>query len=175
MTQIRFESELPKIRTPNNGQYKFFNPELEKPGLLLPARPGDGAENRRPADVYLASWIHGRPAALDLAVTAPQRQDIVEEAGKKPLASASAYSQTKRTHLDTHNHCRSMGIEFVPLVCESTGAWSAEALSVFSQLARATAAIRGRDPGTILAETLQSLSMIARRCQARAILRRIGQ
>ncbi|CAE8640315.1 unnamed protein product [Polarella glacialis] len=57
-----------------------LHPELERPGLLLPSRPGDINQNeqaRRPADVYLPCFTGGLPAALDFAVTAPQRQETL--------------------------------------------------------------------------------------------------
>ena len=50
-----------------------LQPDKEHAGLLLPQRPKDiGAEHRRPTDIYLPS-LHGSPAALDLAITTPQR------------------------------------------------------------------------------------------------------
>ena len=52
-----------------------LRPELERPGLLLPARSEEPSSERRcPADVYLPSWLTGSPAAFDFTVVAPQRQ-----------------------------------------------------------------------------------------------------
>ena len=152
-----------------------LNPELEKPGLLLPARPEDLATGRRrPADVYLPAWIHGSPVAFDIAVTAPQRQGVLETAATTALAAATAYSATKRTHLGTDALCRASGVQFQPLVCESTGAWAPEAFTVLHQLAQATATHSGKDFASVLAELLQRLSVTVRRAQARALLRRLA-
>ena len=153
-----------------------LSPELEKSGLLLPARP-DNPEvaHRRPADVYLPAWLNGSPAALDFAVTAFQRQDIVELASREALASARQYSQAKRQYLDTEQLCNSVGLEFVPMVCESTGAWAPEAFHVTGLLAKAAASISGRDKDEVLAQSLQKLSVTVRRSQARALLRRLAQ
>jgi len=53
------------------------NPELEKSNLLLPSKPEDTTNTlRRPADVFLPTWTHGLPAALDFAITAPQRRGL---------------------------------------------------------------------------------------------------
>ena len=42
-----------------------LRPELERPGLLLPALPeAPSSERRRPADVYLPSWITGSPCSI---------------------------------------------------------------------------------------------------------------
>ena len=147
-----------------------MHPELEKGGLLAPL---EGYEQRRPADVYLPAWVHGCPAALDLAVTSPQRQSIVDLASREPLASAHQYSQTKREYFHTFDACREAGVEFIPLVCETTGAWSKEAMVVFGHMAKAAVINIGRDSTKVLQESLQVLSVAARRCQARALLRRI--
>ena len=152
-----------------------LGPELEKPNLLLPSNPDDAETNRRrPADVFLPAWLNGSPAALDFAVTAPQRQVTVEQAAKEALASAKQYSQTKREYLNTAQLCADAGVEFVPMVCESTGAWAPEALHVLGQLAQAAALQSGRDKNSVFAETLQVLSVTVRRCQARALLRRLA-
>ena len=72
----------------------------EKPGLLLPPRPSDAITRRRPANEYLPSWIHSNPAALDFAVTSPQRQDIVPEASSTPRAAAVEYVGAKEARLN---------------------------------------------------------------------------
>ena len=58
-----------------------MRPEKERTGLLLPLSPEDtqGA-GRRPADVYLPA-LAGSPAALDFAITAPQRQEALAYPG----------------------------------------------------------------------------------------------
>ncbi|CAE8636187.1 unnamed protein product [Polarella glacialis] len=100
-----------------------LHPELEKPGLLVPARPGDvDSSLRRPADVYLPSWTNGSPVALDFAATAPQRQETIAEAARCPLAAANAYSDHKRAFLGTEAACLAAGVGFQPMVVESTGA-----------------------------------------------------
>ena len=49
-----------------------LQPEKEKPGLLLPQRPGDAhLARRRPADIFIVLSYLGSPAAVDLAITAP--------------------------------------------------------------------------------------------------------
>ena len=152
-----------------------LNPELERSGLLLPASHDDvDSQRRRPADVYLPAWLNGSPAALDFAVTAPQRQATIQQASMEALFSARQYSDTKRAHLDTARLCSEVGVEFQPMVCETTGAWSPEAFFVLKQLSRTAASLTGRDEDACLAETLQNLSVTVRRCQARALLRRLA-
>jgi len=152
-----------------------LSPELEKPGLLLPAKPDDTSnDRRRPADLYLPAWLNGSPAALDFAVTAPQRQDALELASREALAAATTYSQTKRNYLQTDSLCREAGVQFQPMVCETTGAWALEAVHVLGHLARFAADATGGDSEALLARTLQQTSVAVRRMTARALLRRLS-
>ena len=90
--------------------------EVEKPGLLLPQRPDEARlAQRRPADIFLPS-LSGGPAALDLAVTAPQRQESLARAGQQALSAASQYAAVKAAHLNTSQVCAAQGVRFVPLV-----------------------------------------------------------
>ena len=148
------------------------NPELEKAGLLLPERPGDCESQRRPADIYLPAWDGGIPVALDFAVTAPQRQDILRASAAEPLAAASAYSATKRDYKDTAAVCASNGVTFQPMVVESSGAWSAEALAVLRKLANAAGIRTGKEPDVVLREFLEGASVAVRRANARAHIKR---
>ena len=151
------------------------NPELEKGDLLLPPRPDDTSSNRRrPADVYLPTWTHGLPAALDFAITAPQRQGIVDRAAANALAAATEYCSTKRSFENTQAECEAAGVTFVAMVAETTGAWAPESLAVWKQLASAVAIREGKDKDKVLTEMLQSLSVTIRRANAQAFLRRSG-
>jgi hypothetical protein len=149
-----------------------LQPEKERQGLLLPQRPEEvGAQNRRPADIFLPS-LQGTPAALDLAITAPQRQDIVAQAAGAALAAASAYAATKASHLNTAHLCGQQGVRFVPIVAESTGVWDREAGQILLQIACSAAARTGDAASTLHSELLQELSVIIRSHRARAVLRR---
>ena len=150
------------------------HPELEKPGLLPPGPDDPGTNLRRPADVYLPSWTDGSPAALDLAITSPQRQDILGQAALRCAAAAEAYEVYKREYKGTAADCRSQGISFIPMVAEPSGGWGPSAVCTLKALARAAAtrSHSGAGPSAILAEHLQQLCTAIRRASARAILRR---
>ena len=149
--------------------------EVEKPGLL-PLRPdGDGAEDggrgaghRRPADAWVAQWgLHGA-AALDLAVTSGLRTGaVLSESARSGVAAAEAYEARKRTHLQTEQHCKAEGLQFIPLVAET-------AASTWRQLAGLIAARSGDNPGVEADRLLQSLSVVLQRENARAVLRRLS-
>ena len=85
-----------------------LQPEVEKASLLLPQRPDEARlSQRRPADIFLPS-LSGGPAALDLAVTAPQRQESLAQAGQQALAAASHYAAVKSTYLQTSHTCAAL-------------------------------------------------------------------
>ena len=98
--------------------------ELEKPGLLCPrpyvgalpedgvppATPDDPTGNaRRPADVYVARWRNGIPAAFDLAVTSALRHDVLARSTSDPSYACREYEDFKRADNATDAQCRSDG------------------------------------------------------------------
>jgi hypothetical protein len=149
---------------------------LEQP-RLLPPRPDDPASPnlRRPADVYLPSWVHGSPAALDFAVISPLRLDIMAQAADGPGVAAIAYEAHKRSHLNTEAECAQQGVTFLPMVAEASGGWGPTGLKVLRQLAKSAAAKTGGDDDLSMGNLLQSLCVTIRRAKARAVLRRAGQ
>ena len=141
-----------------------LRPEREKPGLLLPQQPDDlSSARRRPADVFLPSFL-GRPTAFDFAVTAPQRLDALGPRGG--TSAAEAYTAHKRQHLDTAATCAAQNVTFLPMVIETTGAWSPEAARALAHISRAAG---GPPSGATL---LQEACVLVRTWRARAALRR---
>ena len=150
-----------------------LSPELERPGLLLPQRPGDShLGRRRPADVFVPA-LAGVPSALDLAITAPQRTDhLLARGALGSRSAASAHAGTKAAHFGTARECATQRIRFVPMVAETTGAWDPAAGAVLKSIARAVAAREGGDKAAAHAELLQELCVTIRAGRARAVLRR---
>ena len=147
--------------------------ERERAGLLLPQSPDNASSaRRRPADLYLPSF-HGRPTTFNFAVTAPQRLDVLVEAGRGGGSAASAYADVKRRHLDTTKVCEQHGVAFVPLVVETSGAWAPEASKILHQLSRAVT-LRHGGFGPLLGgpTLLEEASVLVRSWRARATLRR---
>ena len=147
--------------------------ERERAGLLLPQSPDDASSaRRRPADLYLPSF-HGRPTTFNFAVTAPQRLDVLVEAGRGGGSAASAYADVKRRHLDTTKVCEQHGVAFVPLVVETSGAWAPEASKILHQLSRAVTLRHGGFGPPLGGPTLlEEASVLVRSWRARATLRR---
>jgi cytochrome c5 len=150
------------------------NAELEKAGLLLPARPSDEQQSaRRPADIYLPRWYDGLPAALDFAVTSPNQSATVGIAAREALHAAVSYSETKRAYLNTVTQCQAQGVTFLPMVCETSGAWAPEASAVLKQLARQAASRDARPASEHYRALLQRLAVKVRTANAKAHLRRM--
>ena len=88
------------------------------------------------------------------------------------LAAASAYAASKAAYLNTAQLCSQQGVNFVPLVAESTGAWDRVAGQLLLQIACSAAARTGDDSAALHSDLLQELSVLIRSHRARAVLRR---
>ena len=121
--------------------------------------------------MYLPA-LAGSPAALDFAITAPQRQEALAIASRETGAAAADYARLKERHLDTAKSCEAQGVVFVPMVAESTGTWDKGAATVLKHLATAVAARSGDAPDAAQAALLQELSVTVRSWRGRAALRR---
>ena len=115
--------------------------------------------------MLIPSWS----AALDLAITSPQRLDAPPEAVTTPGAAAEAYERHKRAYLED---CATQGLQFRPIVGEPSGGWGPSAMCTFKAIAKAHAAGSHQDAGSILALELQHLCTAVRRANARAVLSR---
>ena len=111
------------------------------------------ANLRRPADVYLPSWIHGAPAAL---VVSQLRQVIMIQAAERASAAASAYEAHKWSCLNTDVECTQQGVTFIPMVAESSGGWAPEGLKTLRQLAKTAAANPGGNDDATMGQLLQA-------------------
>ena len=81
----------------------------------------------RPADILLPTWHQGRPAALDVHVISPLQEQTLAEAATSPGHALQVGIQRKLTsNLST---CRSVGVEFIPLVFETLGGLAEDSIS----------------------------------------------
>lgn len=85
--------------------------ELERPGSLSP-RPDWPSDIglRRSADIYIPMWSFGTLAALDLAITSPQRQSSIRGASLQAGSAAKWCEKFKRGYLDTEAQCLTQGV-----------------------------------------------------------------
>ena len=114
------------------------------------------------------STFAGSPAALDFAITAPQRQETLAQAGRHPAAAAEAYARHKEQHLQTLDACASHGVKFVVMVAECTGAWGHTAMTILKHIAFAAATQMGAEPAVCYNDFLQELGVSIRSFRAPA-------
>ena len=114
----------------------------------------------------------GLPAALDFAITATQRRESLVPAADTPLSAANSYDYRKRHHLDTEAACAAQGVQFIPLVMETTGTWSLQASKFLKQFATVVASRLCKDRDSVLQEILQGAVVAVRRVNTRAVLKR---
>ena len=87
----------------------------------------------RPADVLVADWERGRPAAWDVTVASPLTPAVLNEAGMTAGAAAAASEQRK--HIANDPKCQELGWVCVPLAVETYGNSGREAHTTFTRLA----------------------------------------
>ncbi|CAE8606430.1 unnamed protein product [Polarella glacialis] len=88
------------------------------------------------------------------------------------LIMAAHALQASAQFQGTEAACRTQGITFLPMVCETSGAWAQGAKVVLRQLAKAAAAHSGKDQAQLYQFMLQRASAKVRRANARAHLKR---
>ena len=86
----------------------------------------------RPADVLVADWERGRPAAWDVTVASPLTPAVLNEAGMTAGAAAAASEQRK--HIANDPKCQELGWVCVPLAVETYGNWGRKAHTTFTHL-----------------------------------------
>ena len=89
----------------------------------------------RLADVFLPTWSHDRPVAIDIHVISPLQQQVLGKAASIPGHALQVGVQRKLAlHLSA---CRAVGVEFVPFVMESLGGLAEDSISILQSLGRA--------------------------------------
>ena len=111
-------------------------PEVHKCNLVL-GTWGHGLTrdlaHTRPADILIAGWDRGKPAALDLTITSPLCSAILSESCHQAGAAALA-AEARKLHSNGPK-CQELGWSCIPLAVETYGNWDKEAHDTFSRLA----------------------------------------
>ena len=74
----------------------------------------------------------------------------------------------------TEAECTAQGIQFVPVVAETSGGWGPTGVDTLQRLAKAKARRTGEETGKVLSQFLEVLSVAIRAANAKAVLRRMG-
>ena len=165
-------------------------PVLKAPGVLSgfpiadegAAGGQDGDRRRRTADVLVcraqdirtgAGGARGRAkVALDMGIVCLQAPGHLWDASAGILGAAEAYCITKCGRDGTEQRCRERGVEFQPLIFESTGGAASEAEVVLKGINRLVAQNRGVSVGDVATRFWQRVSVDMQRNMHRALVRR---
>ena len=121
-----------------------------------------------PADVLVADWERGRPAAWDVTVASPLTPAVLNEEGM----TADAASK-QRKHIANDPKCQELGWVCVPLAVETYGNWGREAHTTFTCLATRLAICVSLPKSKVTADHFGRLSLVLlTRSTPRAILSR---
>ena len=112
----------------NAAQSAALAPSKEAPNLV----PDSSV---RPADILLPNWNRGRPAAVDVHVISPLQQQTLAEAASTPGHALQVGVHRKLVSI--LSACRSVGVEFVPIVIETLGDLSEDTISTIRAIGRA--------------------------------------
>ena len=124
----------------------------------------------RPADILIAGWDRGKPAALDLTITSPLCSAILSESCHQAVVAALAV-EARRLHSNGPK-CQELGWSCIPLAVETYGNWGKEAHDTFSRLASYLAIHQSSPKSAVVAEIYGQLNIALVRSIARAILAR---
>ena len=113
--------------------------------------------------------------ALDIGFVNPQASGhLIRAAGGEATVTADDYSDKKRAHNDTDKKCEDVGIDYQPIVIQTTGGMSKEALSTLESLNRLVANNTQTPQKEVAHRFFQRLSIDMQRSLHRAVARRLG-
>ena len=139
-------------------------PRKEVPSLI----PGT---SNRPADIYLPNWAQGRPAALDVTVISTLQSLTVSKASTSQGHALRIGERRKMVH--HYEACQSVGVSFVPLVVETLGGWSDDAIQTICKIGRLLGQRLGSPPAESTQHLFQRLSIAPWRGNAGLWLNRL--
>ncbi|KAL5474555.1 hypothetical protein EMCRGX_G026516 [Ephydatia muelleri] len=123
-----------------------------------------------PADVLIAGWDRGKPAAFDVTATSPLCPAILRESCRSSGAASTA-AETRKL-LTNGPKCQELGWTCIPLAVEMFCNWGKEAHLTFSRLASHLAISLSSPKPSILADVYSRMNFTLVRSIARAILAR---
>ena len=112
----------------------------------------------RPADILIAGWDRGKPAALDLTITSPLCSVILGESCHQAGAAALA-AETRKLHSNGPK-CQELGWSCIPLAVETYGNWGKQAHDTFSRLASFLAIHQSSPKAVVVAEMYGQLNVV---------------
>ncbi len=111
--------------------------------------------------------------ALDIGIVCPQAASHVSDAAAEVLGAAESYVRSKCARGDVERRCRDAGVVFQPLIFESFGGGSSEALGVLKGLNKAVAVNTESSEQDVAQRFWQRLGVELVRGNYRAFIRRV--
>ena len=127
-------------------------------------------DHTRPADILIARWDRGIPAALDITITSPLCPAILGESCHQAGAAALA-AETCKQHSNGPK-CQELGWSCILLAVVTYGNWGKEAYDTISRLASHLAIHQSSPKSSVAAEIYGRLNIALIQSIARAILAR---
>ena len=125
-------------------------PRKEAPSVIL-------GSSSCTADVYLPNWRRGQPAALDIHVISTMQQQTLVGASTTPGYALQVSEERK---MAAHaGACQAAGVSFIPLVVESLGGWSYEAIQTIKSIGRLQGQRLGLPPPDTTRHLFQRLAI----------------
>ena len=114
-----------------------------------------------------------RIAAQAGDIVCPQAMSHLEAAAREPLGAAEEYVRTKCSRGDIEQRCRDAGVVFQPLIFESFGGVSEEAMGVLRCINKAVADINDSAESEVATRFWQRIGVRILRGICRAFSRRV--
>ena len=126
----------------------------------------------RPADIFLPTWKRGMPAALDVHVISPLQLQTKDKAA---TIQGHALKVGEQRKMAAHGEeCKEAGINFIPIVVETLGGWSIEAIQTIADIGRLQGQRLGITPGDSIRHLFQRLAISLWRGNATLWLNRLS-
>ena len=126
----------------------------------------------RPADIFLPTWKRGMPAALDVHVISPLQLQTKDKAA---IIQGHALKVGEQRKMAAHGEeCKEAGINFIPIVVETLGGWSSEAIQTIADIGRLQGQCLGITPGDSIRHLFQRLAISLWRGNATLWLNRLS-
>ena len=123
--------------------------------------------SKRPGDVLLPTFDRGAIVALDFRVTNNKQAILLGQALRVGRASRFGYQQ-KMTRW--HARCAAVNVKFIPMSVDTYGYWHEESRAVLFEIAKRRSHFTERDPDLEFKYSLQLLSTILQRENARILI-----
>ncbi|KAL5503348.1 hypothetical protein EMCRGX_G010279 [Ephydatia muelleri] len=127
-------------------------------------------DHTRPADILIAGWVRGKPAALDITITSPLCPAILGESCHQTGAAVLA-AETRKLHSNGPKR-QELRWSCIPLGVETYGNWGKETEDTISRLASHLAIHQSSPKSSVVAEIYGRLNTTLIQSIARAILTR---